>query len=253
MTAAAPHPGPGSSASARPRSRWLAREAPRQLIAGFVPLALFTWLLLESRSAVLDSPDPFDIAFTTMFIWLYGLFMVALAALYVGLTWFAFRRLAGEELRRLAVSSAPDAQTQRWMRWLGIGEVSLAMWSAAATAMTTALLLTLPGGLREGPAVPGALFAAAAAWVLIVVGFATRYLRVWAVHGAIAFETDDDPPEFSDFVHLAVQQSTGYGGAAGRLRTAEVRRTATVHNLLAWAFNSVIVALLVSLALATVL
>ena len=253
MTTPEQLPEPGSRASARPRSRRLAHEAPRQLIAGLVPLVLFTWLLFESNPPLSDSPGPF-IAFTPTLVWLYGLFMLGLASLYVGLTWFAFRGLDGEELRRLAVSSAPGTQTQRWMRWLGIGEVSLALWSAAVTALATALLLLLPDGLRaDGPAVPGALLAAAAGWVLIVVGFATRYLRVWALRDAIAFAADDEPPRFSDFVHLAVHQSTGYGAAVGRLRSAGVRRTATVHSVLAWAFNSVIVALLVSLSLATVL
>ena len=252
MTARAPEP--GSRAAPRPRMRWLAREAPRQIIAGLVPLGPFWWLLESNRSTPADAPGYFSAPYNSILLWCYGLFIAMLAVLYVGLTWLAFRRLRGEQLRRLAVASAPGARAKRWLQRFGIDEVSLALWSAAATALSTVLLLTLPNALRaEGPAVLGALLAAGGAWVLIVVGFATRYLRSWALLDAIVLDADDDPPEFSDFVHLAVHQSTGYGAPAGRLRAARVRRTATLHSVLAWVFNSVIVALLVSLALASVL
>lgn len=240
-------PASGSSAAQRPRSRWLAHEAPRQVIAAVVPMVPFTIVL---RTGDVTGVDYLAQRVVSAF----GGYMLALALLYAGLTWLAFRGAAGEQLRRLAVASAPKSRREvRWMRWFGIDEVSLAFSAALVTVLSTITLLALPDQLRvSGPATAGALAAAASAWVLIVIGYATRYLRLWALRGGLRFAADDEPPEFSDFVHLSVHQSTGYGAPTARLRAVEARRIATVQSALAWVFNTVIVALLVTVALPAV-
>ncbi|NLA56162.1 MAG: hypothetical protein GX859_07685, partial [Corynebacterium humireducens] len=45
----------------------------------------------------------------------------------------------------------------------------------------------------------------------------------------------------------------GYGNANAEFRTGTVRQIAAFHNLLAFAFNSVIIALLITVALPAIL
>ena len=233
----APHPAPS-----RVR-RWLAHERARQWLTsgiGIAELGLF--------QLIVGSPQEAASAVAWLVAW-FGSFQLTSAVAYAVLTLVAFHGLRGEALRTFARETA----TRRRRRWWRIeDEVGLAMTSAAVAAVVVAALLIDRTVRQEPYASPAALAAVAGAWVMMLLGYATRYLRAWAVDESVDFPDERSEVEFSDFVFLAVQVSTAYAPEVAALRTAAVRRTATAHNILAFVFNTVIVALLVIVALPVV-
>lgn len=223
--------------------RWLAREAPRQWFTTAVGLAeLVVFLLIVGPPSAAASPLGWLVNW-------FGAFLLTIAAVYTALTVIAFRGLSGEALRSLAASTASRRPRPSWRF---ADEVSLAIAGALFAFLVVVMLLVVPSVRLEPMAPVSALATVAAAWVTILLGFAARYLRAWAVDASIDFPEERSEVEFSDFIFLAVQISTAYAPEVAALRTAAVRRTATAHNVLAFVFNSVIVALLVTVALPTV-
>jgi uncharacterized membrane protein len=103
--------------------------------------------------------------------------------------------------------------------------------------------------VRESPfATYGALVAMVASWILIVVAFAVRYMRDWAADGGEFIESRE-APSFVDFLLVSLQVSTGYNLAKGMFETRRSRRNALTHNVIAYVFNTVIIALVISVAL----
>lgn len=235
----------GSSQSVKPR--WLAKETPRQYLSSaaavlaIVPLAVFTGIR-------------FDIAegmprYLTQLIYIYAVIMIVSTLVYVPLTLFAFRKLSGSALSQVAAWSSPRSEAELAnQRRRGTGEVAQAVGSAFVSLAIVVMLLSstqLRGDLLLSVA---ALAGVACSWVLILVSFAVRYLREWAL-GRLHYDFGEEPPVFSDMVFLSLQMSTAYNLTGAQLRTAALRRAATAHNLLAFVFNTVILALLISVAL----
>lgn len=228
---------------------WLARESPRQTIAS----------ALSGAVILIFMPWSFDTIWTSRFAVFgillvpYGIAMVVLALSYALLTFIAFRDRTGDALASLARHSSPRTLLERRrMQFFGTNEGSLAVTVAIVSLIFVAMLLLDPEVREVEWAVPAVLASVLSSWALIVTSFAVKYLREWAVASAITFEADSEPPQFSDFVFLAVQMSTGYAAGLGHFRTSAARRTATFHNVLAFIFNSVIIALLVTVALPAV-
>lgn len=226
-------------------ARWLAREFPRQNVAaaGGALLAVAVVLALGMRNA--------DLPLIVDFLGLYAVFVTFTALFYVLLTLFAFGGLRGEELRQFAAdSSARSAKEERTMRFLGINEVFLAMAMGAFSLAAAVNLVVLPEYREQPWGTPSALVSIISSWVLIVVAFATRYVRAWAVHRALEFDEGlDDHLAFADFLLVSLQMSTAFSLGHARLRSPEIRLALIGHNLVAFLFNSVILALLISLAL----
>ncbi|SJM55722.1 hypothetical protein FM112_04245 [Gulosibacter sp. 10] len=236
---------PGSTRANRPRL--LAKEGPRQLFSNLPGLALIIVLIAVLEPGSAARPELFALMTAA-----YGLMLLSSAVLYAVLTFWAFRGIEGEELARAARWSAPQsAREARRLRQFGADEVSIAMWMGFFALLIVGLLVLVPG-LREQPyAALGALAAVVASWALIVLGFAVRYLREWAAADAVRFGDTADPPGLGDFVWLAVQMSTAYGFGQASVRTASIRSTALKHNVLAYVFNTVIIALLISVTVSS--
>lgn len=238
----------GSSQS--PKPRWLAKEAPRQyLSSAAAALAVLPMvLLLGVRFNVEDGVQQY----LTHLTYIYAVIMIVSTLVYVPLTLLAFRRLSGPDLRRVAAWSSPRSQAERatQRRW-GTGEVAQAVGSAVLSLAIVVMLLSsakLRGDLMLSIA---ALAGVACSWVLILVSFAVRYLREWALD-RLHYDFGDEAPVFSDMVFLSLQMSTTYNLGNTVLRTTSLRRVATAHNLMAFVFNTVILALLISVALPSI-
>ncbi len=227
--------------------RWLAKETPRQYLSSaaavlaIVPLAT----LMGIRFDVAEGMQ----RYFTHLIYVYAVIMIVSTLVYVPLTLFAFRRLTGLSLRRVAAWSSPRSEAElATQRRRGTGEVAQALGSAFVSLAIVVMLLSsdqLRGDLLLSAA---ALAGVACSWMLILVSFAVRYLREWAL-GRLHYDFGDEPPVFSDMVFLSLQMSTAYNLANTQLRSAALRRVATAHNLMAFVFNTVILALLISVAL----
>ncbi|MGO1543954.1 MAG: DUF1345 domain-containing protein [Gulosibacter sp.] len=242
----------GSHQALKPR--WLAREEPRQWIASVPALAVIALVtgIITDADAITGWRTLFQ-QMAVQLIILYGLMLLLNSVLYFALTAYAFRGLSGKELAFVARASAPrsHAEAQRIKRY-GLDEVRVAIGAGMLSLATVVLLLVGPG-IRDAPvATLGTLGAVVGSWLLIILGFAVRYLREWAISDAISFPDNIDPLKLTDFGMLSVQMSTAYGFGNAALRTTSVRRAALAHNVLGYIFNTVIIALVISVALPAV-
>lgn len=239
----------GSSQAMQPR--WLAREDHRQWIVGAIGISVLVPLLLPGFSDFDEASTWSDrlerIAVPVIFA--YAVMQATSVLSYVPLTLWAFRGAAGEDLATLARFSSPrNADEERQLRWAGFDEVSTAIGAGGISLICVLAFIIVPG-VRESPlATYGALVAMVGSWILIVVAFAVRYMRDWAADGGEFIESRE-APSFVDFLLVSLQVSTGYNLAKGMFETRRSRRNALIHNVIAYVFNTVIIALVISVAL----
>lgn len=137
-----------------------------------------------------------------------------------------------------------------WHRWWRSGSEAPS-WSVQVSVlalMVVALIMVTPQ-LRASQ---GLLFAAlgmvAASWANVVVMYAVHYARLDTAHPGLQFP-GDEPRRFVDYLYLAVAVQTTFGTTDVTVRTQRFRRAMLTHAVLAFVFNSVIVAMIVSLLL----
>ncbi|GAB3839226.1 DUF1345 domain-containing protein [Kribbella italica] len=175
----------------------------------------------------------------------------AYATIYMCLTWAVLRPAGGAELRRWLAESQENRRRRRRSEWWSgggpLGALSfclLAIGSVAAAAV-------LPE-LRSSPTVIGlAVLVVASSWLLIVTVYTVHYAREDAHRGGLRFAgLGESKPRLSDYWYLAVQVGTAYNGADVAVSSPAMRKTVAQHALVAFLFNSILIALLVSLLVA---
>ena len=75
--------------------------------------------------------------------------------------------------------------------------------------------------------------------------YAVRYAREQAASGGVSFAKTPEPV-FADYLYLAVQIATTFSSSDVTIETTRMRRLVTANSLISFTFNTVIVALLVS-------
>ncbi|MGG5258333.1 DUF1345 domain-containing protein [Phycicoccus avicenniae] len=170
---------------------------------------------------------------------------------YAALTWRVMRTLDGS---RLADSLREDVQARRARRrsesLYGTGGPSAAVVlcvAALAAVLCTALLPELRANTLTTVL---AILVVAATWVLLVTVYAVHYAREQANTGGLQFlGREDTEVSFDDFAYLSVQVATTFATSDVTVTSTAMRREVTVHSVIAFTFNTVVVALLVSLLL----
>lgn len=193
---------------------------------------------LEDRRAVL-----FGIGWLTVFSFT---FLYALG--YTMLSTVAFRGLSGSRLRaRLRNGNRPTARHQFFTALAGGRSTSVAV-QFAIVVLIGVLTVALTRQFRADPVVAAsAVLGVVGSWMLMTSTFASHYALAWARDGEVELPDSRDELRYSDFGYASVQLSTAFAMADVKLRTAGLRRTATLHAVVAFGFSTVIVALLVSL------
>lgn len=214
----------------RPR-RWLSetRRAVASTIAGTVGTAIVVtvWILFVPEDAGLAIPLGTVVAWTI------------LVATHAVLTARAFTGLSGAALD--AGLSASGARRR--------SATALPSWSVQVSvlALLVVVAIAVVPGWRDHPLLLiGALAMVGAAWADMVVSFALHYAAI--DDGRFEF-ADDDERGFGDYVYaaIAVQATGALPDIAARTRG--LRRQLSVHKVLAFVFNTVIVAIVVALLL----
>ena len=231
--------------------RRLASEQVRQTVALVIAIAVSVGVGIVSDIFPFSWAQPVEHWIVNATVWLSVLYATASLS-YAILTVIAFTGEVGEDLAALVRATSPTSvEERRRMRWLGIDEFTNA-FSYAFVALTIVVTVLFTPALKAsvGPTV-AALATVIGAWTMILVSFAVRYLRAWAgdADAVTVTEQGEEPIAFSDFIWLAAQLSTSYSAGQIQLRSRELRRAGTAHVILAFAFNSTIVVLLVSVAL----
>lgn len=224
-------------------------RAPR--LAGDASRAWAT-LALSAPVAVAGSvlaPDAQDVGRTAF---LRGQLVVALMSLvvyfllYASLTWWTFRRLERDELERVLRATRPRRTSARIALALSGGGATSWSVSAGLFALAVVVAVAFQPGFRTQPLVllaSGLLVVAS--WVVVAVTFAVQYMRTDAAEEGLAFP-GDERPVFDDYAYLALQVSTTYASSDVEVTTRAMRRRLSRHTLVAFTFNTVIIALLVS-------
>ena len=166
-------------------------------------------------------------------------------------TVLTFWRATGPQLRAwLAATAAPAGRLRRfWWSFNGGGAI---WWSLSGSAVALYVLIDLALSGRETQPVFVAFGIAVvpASIAVIIVSFAVSHARL---DGAGALEFPGTPvPRFTDYLYLSVMVTTSFGASDIAVTTTRLRRAIAFHSLLAFAFNAVVIALLVSVLLTAV-
>ncbi|OYO24953.1 hypothetical protein CGZ93_00285 [Enemella dayhoffiae] len=226
-----------------PRVPWLASDLRRLNIAS-VPA-----MLLSVPVYLLTRRDQFAFPVTWLCYW--GLYAASAAAL-IALT---FGRLSGDRLRLAALHGRVQERgltgrlmrRRRWRIFLTGGEAPT--WSALISVISLAIVVALAVAQRN-PAgsllLASGVVAVLGSWLNILFTFALHYARIDLRDGALGFPGEGSRA-FSDYFYLAVAGQVTFGTTDVEVRSRRMRRAVTWHALVAFAFNTVIVAILVSL------
>ncbi len=186
----------------------------------------------------------------------YGLFLV--------LTWGAMWLSTPADVRRWAL--AQDLPGSRWQRFVqessgkkvfsGSAGMSFII-SASLGGLGLALALLPQGGslgaepLRALLCVPGVLMA----WALLHTSYAMYYAHLYyrdpRQPGGMEFPGEEEPAA-PDFAYFAFTVGTAFATSDVRVRSAKVRRTVLLHSILAFFYNSAILALVFNLVIGSV-
>jgi uncharacterized membrane protein len=172
-------------------------------------------------------------------------FMSLYGIVYLLWTHLLFTRAPREEVRRIAALQHHRTPSLA-SRFFGAGgEMDWAV-SAASVSLVAAVLAVLSGG-SSGVWLPAlVLLTTAVSWVTVVYAFALRYLRLDAAGERISFEIEEEPV-FIDFVSMSVMVSSVGAMSAGTPRTRAGLNVVRTHTFLSFAFNTLVVAMIVSL------
>ncbi len=177
----------------------------------------------------------------------YFLYWSSIAVFYAVLPFVAFWKADGETLARWLRATAPRTRSARMLQMLGGGgSVSWAV-TGSVVSVAAVLLLSIVPRFREQPLIVGTGIAVVvSSMAMTIAAYAVRYARMNATGGGISFPASETP-RFPDFVYLAVQVATTFSSSDVALETTTIRRAVTSNSLISFAFNTVIVALLVSI------
>ncbi|OLT43482.1 hypothetical protein BJF86_01515 [Serinicoccus sp. CNJ-927] len=224
--------------------RWWLSEVRRVVLVS--PLGVLV-VFLAVRFGVVEA-DGDRLNYDTVVIW-----FIAYLILYTGVTLVAFARSTRRQVHTWAQTEDRGTWAQRYLLGTAPGP-GMSIFVGATALLVT--VLWLPGELLTtslGPAARTwlAVLLVVAAWTTVAVSFTVAYLveDVQSDGAALGFPAtpQEVDREFLDYVYLAVAVSSTFGTTDVDLRTPDVRRTATVHTLVAFVFNTVVLAVVVSL------
>lgn len=182
----------------------------------------------------------------------YLMFLVAwcgFSLVYMITSVIAFGRADAETLARW-LRAAPRPRTTRDRVWWAVNGYGAIWWAISGGVVSLlCVVLLVGGGSQTSPVlVWSGITVLAVTWALIAVSFAVHYAREHAVEGGLEFA--GERPRFSDFLYLALQVSTTFASSDVAIRSSKLRKVVSLHGVLAFLFNTVIVAILVAVLLA---
>lgn len=147
---------------------------------------------------------------------------------------WATRESRGSFLQRYVFGTAPGPGVSLF---IAAGALAVAVLWLPSDASA------LPASARVGIAVA----LVAVAWASVVVCFAVAFHADNLVEKEEALDFPDRPhPTWSDYVYFAVSAMATFGTTDVTVRSVAMRRTVTVNAVIAFVFNTVTVAALVS-------
>lgn len=167
---------------------------------------------------------------------------------YLVVTVVVFAGASSSAVREWAVRGDRGTVMQRYVLGTAPGP-GVSLFAAAGALVVAVFWLpghggtTLPPGLRIGLAVALVVVA----WTCIMVSFAVTFRADNLIEGEKALDFPGDHANgWSDYIYFSVATMSTFGTTDVNVRTPSMRRTVTVASLIAFVFNTVTVAALVS-------
>ncbi|MGW7428148.1 DUF1345 domain-containing protein [Streptomyces sp. NPDC054861] len=220
----------------RSRNQWLS-ERRRSVVSGLIAVGTAVLLLGLDRSWARMSVA--DVCVSLLLAYLFP---------YLLITVIAFSTASPERVRNWADRETRGTWLQRYVYGTAPGPgVSIFI---AAAALVVAVVWR-PGHIGSSfePVARAvvALTLVAVAWICVAVSFAVAFQADNLVEGERALEVPgEEPPIWSDYVYFAFSVMTTFGTTDVNVTSREMRRTVTVNACIAFVFNTVTVASLVS-------
>lgn len=161
----------------------------------------------------------------------------------------AYGDAAGAALRdRLLADPARTPRRSRWA-WLVSGDGhSFAVTASAMSLIGVVILVLYPDLRSDALLLIIGVALVAATWLDMAMAYAVEYALLDLTEGGMEWPGEQDQ-RFTDYEYFAYGVQSTLGVTDVAVGTARLRVTVRRHGVLAFAFNSVIVALLVSLVL----
>lgn len=218
------------------RSRWLG-ESRRSGVAIAVALAaMVVWALVRT-----DSGDWLADGLDTAVIF-YAIYL----PIYLVVTAVVFARASEDAVQMWAHREGRGTWAQRYV-WGTAPGPGLSISMGTFALLIAVLWLPRTGDSASSLSDPVRLMVAlvvlVAAWVAVVISFAVAYHadNLLESGGALSFP-NSPKPVWADYIYFAVAVSTTFGATDVSVRSTPLRRTVTVHSLVAFVFNTVILA-----------
>lgn len=185
----------------------------------------------------------------------YGTLGVTQVVMYVVYLWLTLRRFHGLDARTLerdlrTVSRGPRPGS--WAVRMGLSYGSTLGWmtSVSVVALVIVVVVMLDPATAGQPLLRVlCALVVVSSWAVLWVSQALAYARMAAQHGGIEF-TGEEPPVFEDYLTLSAFVSALFGTGDATLTGRRTRRAMRSHVMVAFGFNSMLVASLATLLLA---
>jgi uncharacterized membrane protein len=179
----------------------------------------------------------------------YGVAWPLNVVLYVTWSFRVYARLGSASLKKASADDTRDDR-QLLVRALGLtGTTNTTITAASTAVIVTIVVAQQPVFRSDALYVALALVTVASSWVLMVFSFAQSYLRLGtgATLGSPFRFQFPEPARFSDYFTLALTLSASAALVSAEVTSRAAWRVVRTNILIAFIFNSVIIAMMVSL------
>lgn len=169
------------------------------------------------------------------------------AILWSVITIVLFTRAGSEKMHQWMRETTPKTPLRRffWALGGGGGIYWAILGSLVAILSLIAIGLTSDEDGRAVLVVTGVIVVIASI-LLTITAYSVRYARENAVNGGLQFP-ETPQPTLPDYVYFATHLNISLGGADVVVSTTRMRRLVTTHSMTAYAYNALVLGLLVSL------
>ena len=221
----------------------LARANWSSVISGVAGVAAAGWFV-NTRDGDADADT------TSVLMAFYLAAWPAFVAIYLLWTHVVYAQRGPRALTVVARQETRSLQNV-WVRIFGYGGASnWALIGALVAVVLTIVVAQNPAFRGDWVFIVLGLLTVASSWALMVYSFALAYLRLASVkdddEASIEVHVDGDP-QFTDYLTLAILLSTMAATISASIRSRRAWTLVRVNVLFAFTFNTVIVAMMVSL------
>jgi hypothetical protein len=179
-----------------------------------------------------------------IFVALYT-FSTASSLTYFITTFAIFHNADADSLARWVAATAPTGRLSRVQAELaGTGPTISVQWSGIAIVSVVALAFS-PDLLKQPVLLALSVAVVTTAWLTTMLSYAVHYARITATVGGLTFP-GNDAVVFWDCIYLATQVQTTFSSSDVSIESTLTRKIVTGHTIVAFAFNTVIIALLIA-------